>query len=99
MIARLLVKLNFHDFARLAVFQFQFAGPRRHTVFFRPQLNQEQLVPEITQILQRLIAPGVIEKIGDDDQQPALYKGPDEVARQHREIVLRPWAGSRSDNP
>src|SRR5262249_11442599 len=30
-------------------------------------------MPEIGQVLQRFLAPVVIQKVGDDDQQPALW--------------------------
>ncbi len=38
--------------------------PRGFPVFFTPQLNQEQFVPEVGQILQRLQAIHIIDEIG-----------------------------------
>ena len=54
--ARVVVERQFHVLPGFGVFQIQFAVPRRLAIFVRPDLDQDQLVAEVGQILQRLLA-------------------------------------------
>src|SRR5260370_37810327 len=85
--ARVIVEIQLHADPGLGVAQLQFAGPWRHSVFIRPDLKQHQLVAVLGQILQCSFTVPIIQKIRDDDHQPALRIGPDEFL--HRRKIIR----------
>src|ERR1700733_7205551 len=65
----------------LGVSQLQFTVAGGCGVFSAPDLNQENLVSEVSQVLQWLQAIHVVEKIRKDQRQAALRIGGDELAR------------------
>ena len=68
------------------IFNFELAIPRRLTILVRPHMDQNHLVPEIRQILQRLLTPRVIQKIRDHDHQPALRIPRNKIARDVKKL-------------
>src|SRR5687768_13182993 len=70
-ITRLCIELDFEFFARLGLDYLQFTVPWRHTILVGPELNQEQLVAELGEVLQRMFALAT-QEIRDDNQQTAL---------------------------
>src|SRR5262249_35901215 len=58
--------------AGFRVAQFQFAGPGRSAIFVSPDLKKHELVAEVGEVLKSALAAAVVEKIGNDDHQPAM---------------------------
>ena len=90
------VEGQLHFLPGLGVFNLQLAFPGRFAILVRPDLQQNQLVPEIGQILERFFAVAVVEKIRDHQRQAALRIFRAELARALQEIRLRRPAASRS---
>ena len=63
------VEGQFHVLAGFGVFQFEFAFPGRLAIFVRPDVQQDQLMAEVGQILERLFAILIIQEIRDHQQQ------------------------------
>src|SRR5258706_4457099 len=76
---RPLSHLHLHTAARFGVHQLQLTVPGRLPVLLGPHLNQQEFVPVIGEVLQRLLAAVIIQEIGHDDQQPTLLVGRDKL--------------------
>ena len=71
-VARLVVELQPDLRVGLGIDQLEFAVPWRSAVLLGVNLNQQQFVPEIGQVLQRLQTIAVVQEIGENDYQSAL---------------------------
>src|SRR5579872_1429267 len=80
------VERNFQAHSLFGVDQFQFSAPRRNPVLVSPYLDQEQLMSEVGEVLEGFFATGIVEKIRDDDQQPALRIIGDKISR-HLKVI------------
>src|SRR5580700_3053226 len=79
-LAGVVVEIELESGAGFGVAQLKLASPRRRAVFLGPDLNQQQLVAEISQVLQSALAAVVVQKIGNHDHQAALPVAADEFA-------------------
>src|SRR5579871_2586167 len=64
--ARIGIERQLQMLAGFGVFEIQLAVPGRLTILVGPHLHQQQLVPEISQILKGTLDVGIVEKIRDD---------------------------------
>src|SRR5689334_12542045 len=80
------VEADFDGRARFGVGQIQLAFPRRIAILLIPDVQKHEFVAKVGQILQGALAVGLIQKIGNDDDQPALRIFGDELARYLKEI-------------
>src|ERR1039458_2788927 len=78
--AGLVVEIEFEGGAGFGVAEFEFAGPGRSAIFVGPNLEEHELVAVVGQILEGAFAAGVVEEIGDHDDQAALGIGGNELA-------------------
>src|SRR4029079_3772534 len=70
----------------LGVFQFQLTFPRRFPILVGPDLDQNQLVTEVSQVLQGLLVFAVIEKIRNYQHQASLRIPDDQLKRAFEEV-------------
>src|SRR5215831_1828792 len=84
--AGIVVEVQLYARSGFGVAQFEFPGPWRIAVLFREDLEEHQLVAEVGEVLQCPFAGLVVQKIGDDDHQPPLWKSADEFA-DHRDVI------------
>ncbi len=66
--------------------QLHFSLAGRGTIFLAPELNEQKLVAEIGDVLQGPKAIDIVEKVGDDDSQAALWVFV-EVAASSLEVI------------
>ncbi len=82
------VKNNLKLGTALGVNQVKLPVPGRLPVFVGPHVNQNQLMTEVGQELKRTLTTGLVQKIGDDDQQSTLRINGDELTRDFKIISL-----------
>ncbi len=75
------VETDLQSLSGFGVRQVEQSVPAGLTIFVGPDLDQNQLMAEVGQVLQGPFTARVVQKVGNDDQQPALRIGGDEVAR------------------
>src|ERR1039458_4598373 len=73
--AGLVVEVEFEGRAGFGIAEFEFAGPGRSAIFVGPDLEEHELVAVVGQILEGAFAAGVVQEIGDHDDQAALGIG------------------------
>src|SRR5205823_1649343 len=81
-----LIERDFHMSSRFSIDQLQFTYATWFAVLLTPELDKQKLVAEISDVLQRTEAIGVIEEVRDDDGQPTLRVGTQILARQVKVI-------------